>query len=115
MLPLARIKKIVKRSMEETTNGGSVFASMGPHMVPLARIKKIVKCSVGETVDGDDKTISGEVLMVFSKAITEFTCCLGGHVVWTMHNTGLFDFLIHLIIADNVGLAGATMAASWAS
>jgi len=56
---------------------GGLSAPTGPHTMQLARIKKIVKRSVGEIVDNISRMSSGsgEVHVVFSKAIAEFTCC----------------------------------------
>lgn len=74
---------------------GGVSTPTGPSM-QLARIKKIVKRYAGEIVDNGGRMSLGEVHVVFSKPITEFTCC-----VFTVHNTD--DFLIHVVTVDNVG------------
>lgn len=96
-LPLARIKKIMKRSAGETAADGGASASA--------------------------RMISGEAPVVFSKAcelfIAELTrrawaATLEGKrrtvhkedVATAVHNTDLFDFLVDVVTADAAGAGG---------
>lgn len=87
------VMRQARHSLSQASFAAGCLLQRG-HTMQLARIKKIVKCYVGEIVDNGGRMSSGEVHMVFSKLITEFTCC-----VCTVHNTD--DFLIHVVTVDN--------------
>ncbi|EES13127.1 hypothetical protein BDA96_06G296100 [Sorghum bicolor] len=88
-LPLARIKKIMKRSAGETADGGARMIS-GEAPVVFSKacelfVAELTRRAWAATLDGKRRTVHRE------------------DVATAVHNTDLFDFLVDVVTADTAG------------
>lgn len=91
-LPLARIKKIMKRSAGETADGGARMIS-GEAPVVFSKacelfIAELTRRAWAATLDGKRRTVHKE------------------DVATAVHNTDLFDFLVDVVMADGGAAPG---------
>ena len=88
-LPLARIKKIMKRSAGETADGGARMIS-GEAPVVFSKacelfVAELTRRAWAATLEGKRRTVHRE------------------DVATAVHNTDLFDFLVDVVNADTAG------------
>jgi histone H3/H4 len=88
-LPLARIKKIMKRSAGETADGGARMIS-GEAPVVFSKacelfVAELTRRAWAATLEGKRRTVHRE------------------DVATAVHNTDLFDFLVDVVTADTAG------------
>jgi histone H3/H4 len=88
-LPLARIKKIMKRSAGETADGGARMIS-GEAPVVFSKacelfVAELTRRAWAATLEGKRRTVHRE------------------DVATAVHNTDLFDFLVDVVTTDTAG------------